>query len=116
MTDREKREQRVQLRIDLEDAESDLAHLRERAIRVAVSLEAIVRKIRQNAALEPSRNSLEAAAESRLRLSNEELEMLKNSSGLIPAALAELGQARRQVFQLRERDAALTRVGRATQI
>ncbi len=112
MTDQEKRTQRVQLRIELEDAESDLAHIRERAMHSADSLEAIARRTRRNAALEPSRDDFNVEAELNQRLSVEEFGLLKSSGDSITALIAELRQTRQKVFHLRERDAALARVAR----
>jgi hypothetical protein len=112
MTDHEKRAQRVQLRMELDDAESDLAHLKESAIRNADSLEAIARRIRRNAALEPSRDDFDVEAELKQRLSIEEFGFLKSSGDSIAALITELRQTRQKVFHLRERDAALTRVAR----
>lgn len=107
--DQEKRQQRVELRIELEDAESDLARLRKRAIRDAEELEGIAKKVRRNAVPDPSRDDFNVEIELKMRLSVEELNFLKSSGNAITGLIAELKQMRQKVFHLRERDVALTR-------
>lgn len=118
MTYEEQRRQRVELRLDMEDAERNLAHLQERAIRSAESLEAVARKLRKNAGLAPSRADFDAETELQMCLTVEQFAMLKSSGDSIVSQIAELRQERQHVFHLRERDANLARVSgiSATQI
>jgi hypothetical protein len=108
MTETEQRRQRVELRMDLEDGEQNLAHLQERAIRSAQALEAIARRLRENAKLEPSRLDFDVQAELEMRLTPEEFGMLKASADGITGQIAEMRQTRQMVFNLRERDAKLS--------
>lgn len=54
MTDQEKKLHRAKLQVEIEDAESDLAFLRDQAIGASEVFERIARTIRHNAELEPS--------------------------------------------------------------
>lgn len=110
MTNTEQRRQRVELRIDLEDADNGLAHLRERAIRSAQALELIARKLRDNTKLEPSRADFDVEAELAMRLTPEEFGILKTSGDSITLQIAEMRQQRQTVFNLRERDTSLSRL------
>ena len=109
MTEQEKRTQRVQVRIDLEDAESNLVHLQVKANRLVDLIEAVLSKIRSNAALEPSRDDFALESELKTRLSPEEFSLLKSSGDAAVAVIAELRQERQKVLRLREQDAAISR-------
>ena len=111
MTYEEQRRQRLELRLDLEEAEQNLVHLQERAIRSAELLEAVARKLRENARLAPSRTDFDAEVELRMRLTPERLATLKASGDSIVSQISEMRQERQRVFHLRERDANLTRGG-----
>jgi len=111
MTDQEQRKQRVELRIELEDAETNLAHLRVRTDRRVDEIEAVLRKIRENSALEPSRDDFNLESELRMRLTPEEFGLLKGSGDEMVRIIAELRQERQRVFRLRERDTLLSRSG-----
>lgn len=108
MTDQEKRSQRVQVRIELEDAENNLRHLQVKAQRYADSIDAITAKIRANAALAPSRDDSNVESELKMRLSPDEFGLFKASGDTAIALLAELRQTRQKVYRLREQDATLS--------
>lgn len=115
MTDLEKRTQRVQAQLDLEDAEANLVHLQVRAKRYADSMNGIMRKLKDNATLEPSSDDFNVESEVKMRLLPEEFGSLKSSGDSITAMIAELRQERQKVFRLREQYAALSRAARITQ-
>jgi hypothetical protein len=110
MTDLEKRQQRIQSKIDLEDAEANLVHLQVRANRYADAIDALTKKLRKNAGLGPSRDDSDIKSELETRLSPEEFGLLKSGGDTVAAMIAELRQERQKVFRLREQDALLTRV------
>jgi hypothetical protein len=101
MTDQEKREQKIKLLVDLEEAQDDLAHLRENALRVADDLESAVRKIRENAVRQPSKADFSADQELAGRLTQQHRTAMDfdHATNLIE----KLRAARQRVFQLDER-------------
>lgn len=108
MTDQEKRTQRVQVRIDLEDSENNLRHLQVKAERYADSIDAVTAKIRANVALAPSREDFSVESELKMRLSPDEFSLLKAAGDAVVAIVAELRHERQKVYRLREQDAMLT--------
>jgi len=68
VTTDEKRQQRVQVRIDLEDAQGELNALRVKAARMADALERVSAKLRYNASLEPSGHDFTLEADIKNRL------------------------------------------------
>ena len=101
MTDQEKREQRVNLLIDLEEAQEELAHIRERALRVADDLESAAQKMRENADCQPSKAAFSPEQElaSKLTQRHQEAMYFDQAANLIE----KLRTSRRRVFQLSER-------------
>jgi hypothetical protein len=105
VTEQEKKFQRAQLLVDLEDAQSDLAHLRERALRLIEGMEAAASKLRRVAMLEPSGMDFEVQGDIANRLGPEHqslpgyAEMLK--------LIDELKVARQKVYNLQFRKAQI---------
>ena len=114
MTDQEKRSQRVQSRIDLEDAEANLVHLRGRANRYADSISVAMRKLKDNAALDPSSDDFNVESEVKMRISPEEFGLLKSSGDTATAMIAECRHERQKVIRLREEDLDLSRAAGIT--
>ncbi len=66
MTQEEKRSQRAHLVIEIEDAEAELAHEQERAIRIAQGLRIVAKKLEGNADLVPSGEDFSLGSDLRL--------------------------------------------------
>ena len=109
MTEHEQRAQRIAVRLDLEDAESALAHLQVRMQRYADSIESIARKLRLNADLEPNADDFNVEQELKTRISPDEFSLLKSSGDTATAYISELRQQRQKVLRIREQDAILSR-------
>lgn len=107
MTEEEKRTQRAQLQIQLEDAESDFLHLREKALSMAESIEEVAKKLRDNADLNPSSSdfSMHTDLTNRLR-PDQQLDV-----PAVIALIAELRATRQKVYNLRDRKAQLANPG-----
>jgi len=102
MTEDAKREVRVRLQIELEDAESELAHLRENALAAVDSLYETANKLRHNARLEPSRGDFSMESDLRDRLTPDQIAKHVPSDAVI-RMISELRQSRQKVFNLKER-------------
>ncbi len=105
MTDHEKKQQRAQLLIDLEDAESDLAHLREKARRIIDAMEAAATKLRFNTGLGPSGDDFTMEGDMRNRL-GPECQSLPGYADLLKL-IDELKVARQKVYNLNLRKAQI---------
>jgi hypothetical protein len=101
----ERREQRVRVRMDLEDAQGELNALQVKAERMAEALDRISNKIRHNAQLKPSpndfdlqsdlNNRLHPAAQS--ELSYEEILKVIESLRLARQKVVNLGRQEKQL-------------------
>ena len=105
MTDDAKREVRVRLQIDLEDAEAEFSHIKEEAKQIADKIRAVSDKIVANTRLEPSRDDFDLNQELRHRLSPDQQGHLNFNE--VIRVIAELRQSRQKVFNLRERKSQL---------
>jgi len=105
MTDQEKRQQRVNLMIDLEEAQEELAHLRERALRVADGLESAARKMRENADCQPSNADFSPEQELSSKLSQRHQEAMDHEQAT--SLIENLRMARQRVVQLNQRRSQL---------
>jgi ubiquinone biosynthesis protein UbiJ len=114
MTDQEKKIQRAQLQVELDDARDDLAHLREKAIRLANKIEQVCQLLRRNASREPSAADFTAEADMANRLQPEHQSALDHSE--IVKLIDELKVTRQKVFNLSERKAARTYDGNSVKI
>jgi hypothetical protein len=99
MTDQEKKLQRAQLQVELEDAQSELAHLQERAQAMADHVSDIVNKLRHSASLKPSTQDFSMNADLARRLAPDQ--QLDVSAAI--KLIEELKQARQKVYGLLER-------------
>uniref|UniRef100_A0A7V4XSN2 Uncharacterized protein n=1 Tax=Acidobacterium capsulatum TaxID=33075 RepID=A0A7V4XSN2_9BACT len=108
MTDQERKMQRAHLLVELQDAEDEVVHLRERLHGYADALDRVTKKLRLNATLQPSRDGFHAEAEMRGRLMPEEIASVQTADKLV-AAIEELRQAQQRLFLLRERNSHITR-------
>jgi Zn-dependent oligopeptidase len=109
MSDQEKRQQRVQLRIEVEDARQNLADLQERALRIADELEAVADKTRSNANLEPSKADFTSEADVANRI--DPCCQSSLNYGNLLRLIEGLKQARQKVFNLRLRESRLVNGG-----
>lgn len=105
MTEQEKRQQRADLLIGVEDAHTEYAHLRERVYRLADSFEDVVRTLRCNGTLKPSPADFDAELEieSRLKAEHQAIFDFQKTAD----AIEELRRARQRLFTLTERKAQL---------
>jgi hypothetical protein len=110
VTDQEKKLQRAELLIEIEDAESDLNALREKAIRRQQALQKIASKLEMNAALLPSDDDFSVVAEVGRKLRLEDQEVLNFVE--ITKLIEELKQARQNVYNLHGRRKQLADSGR----
>ena len=114
MTDQEKKLQRAQLQVEFDDARDDLAHLREKAIRLANNIEQVCQLLRKNASLDPSAADFSAEVDMANRLQPEHQSAL-DQSGIVKL-IDELKVTRQKVFSLSERKAALTNGGNTVKV
>lgn len=105
MTEHEKKQQRAALIVDIEDAQSDLAHLQEKALRVASHLGKIAAKVQKNATLVPSSNDFTAEYELENRLDPSDMAVLSFSE--VVKLIEELKLARQAMFNLNHRKSLL---------
>lgn len=106
MTDQEKKQQRVSLGIEIEDAQQEFAYLREKALRWAGNLDAIAKKVYRVATLNPSAADFTAEFELANRLTPECRPVLNFEE--IEKLIEELRAARKQLFNLAERKSQLS--------
>jgi len=106
MTDQEKKQQRVSLGIEIEDAKEEFVHLREKALHLADRLDEITGKIRINANHRPSAADFTPDFELANRLEPEHQTVL--SFDEIGKLIEELRAARKKLFTLAERKAQLS--------
>jgi hypothetical protein len=94
----EQMEIRVKLAIELRDAQSDLTLLQEKALQLADRLDLVSRKIRRNAAFQPSKNDFS----SEFDMSNmlEEHDRAALNSNDVGKLTDDLKIARQRVFNL----------------
>lgn len=105
MTDQEKRLQRAQLQVEVEEAELELAHLREKAIRLVGSLRTIADKIEMNANLRPSADDFLMEVELERRLAPENQQTMDYAAAV--SVIFQLRKARQDLLNLRERKSNL---------
>ena len=106
MTDQEKKQQRVNLGIEIEDAKEEFIHLREKALHLADNLDEITRKVRTNANHRPSAADFTPDFELANRLEPEHQATLSFEE--IRKLLEELRAARKRLFNLAERKSQLS--------
>jgi hypothetical protein len=106
MTDQEKKQQRVSLGIEIEDAKEEFIHLREKALHLADSLDEITKKIRVNANHRPSAEDFtpDFGLANRLRPDHQVALSFEDIGKLIE----ELKDARKKLFNLAERKSQLS--------
>lgn len=109
MTDQEKKQQRVNLGIEIEDAQGEFIHQREKALSLADRLDEIAGKVRANANHRPSRADFSPDFELENRLNPEHQTVLNFEE--IGKLIEELRAARKRLFNLAERKAQLTNGG-----
>ena len=102
MTDDAKKLQRAQLQVELDDAESDFACLRESSFRLVQEVGDAQVRLKMNINLEPSAEDFILEAEIARRLSQKQQSALESSAKAI-AAIEELKVARQKIFNLRLR-------------
>jgi hypothetical protein len=109
MTDQEKRQQRIEIELELEDAQKELASLRVKALRMAENIDHVAAKIRANANLTPSRDDFNSESDlaNRLEPTHQLAMSFENAAKLID----ELKTARQKVFRSKELKASLTNGG-----
>jgi hypothetical protein len=101
VTDQEKKLQRAQLQVELDDSLSDLAHLQEKAVRLAEQVQQVARKLAENARLQPAKSDFTMEADLVNRLSPEHQACLDFTQ--IIRLIEDLKVARQKVFNLQER-------------
>ena len=100
MTAGERRQQRAQILVELEEAETELSALQTKAARVADGLSAIASKLKRNAILEPEPEDFQPDFELKNRLSPEsQSHFITYAAGI--GLIEELKVARQKVFNLR---------------
>jgi|SRR5208282_4628193 len=99
MTDQEKKLQRAQLQVDLEDAQGELVHLREKAIRMSLELKRLAEKLQNSVDREPSSNDFSMHLDMTDRLDP----TLQLDIPAIIKVLDELKVARQNVYNLQTR-------------
>ena len=109
MTVDEKRKNRVELQIGIEDAESDFIHCQDRARGVARGLQEVAEVILRNTELEPSANDFSADAELENRLTPTQLGKLQDWKSVMEI-FGELKCCRQALYNLKKRRADLQRV------
>jgi len=114
MTDQEKKQQRVSLGIEIEDAKEEFLHLQEKALRLADRLEEIVKKIRLNANHRPSKDDFTPEFELANKLKPEHQGVLKFDE--IEKLIEELRAARKNLFNLIERKSQLFNGGSSVNV
>jgi hypothetical protein len=105
MTDQDKKLQRAQLLVDIEDAEDDLAHLREKTERAIELMQAAVTKLRRGINLAPSSADFTVEGDIANRLSPES-QSLPGYVDLLKL-IEELKIARQKVYNLNLRKAQI---------
>jgi len=100
MTEQEKKQQRGELLAELEDAQLELAHLQERGNRIADKMEAVLKKLRKNTTLAPSRDDFNMRGDELNRL---DIGEVCPDSAQIGKLIDEMKAARQKVFNLAER-------------
>jgi hypothetical protein len=106
MSEDEKKLQRALRIVELHDAQSDLACLRDRALGEAEALEGIAKRLKVNADLEPSSDDFVFEVEAKRRLSPQEIGRYQKIEALV-SLVEEMKLARQKVFNLRHRSALL---------
>ena len=106
MTDQEKREQRVNLHIDIEDAAQELAHLRESAFRIADDLEGAARRMRENAESTPGEADFSPEQELANRLTPRHQTAMDFDRA--SRVIEKMRQARQRIYQLNQRRSQLS--------
>jgi hypothetical protein len=106
MTDQEKRQQRVSLGIEIEDAHGEFVHLREKALSLADRFDEIAKKVRDNAGYRPSKSDFDPEFElgNKLGLRHQTVLDYDATNRLIE----ELREARKKLYNLGERRAQLS--------
>lgn len=109
MTADEKRMQRAQLIIELEDAESDLAFSRDKARAMVHTLQTVIDTLQNNIELEPSSRDFTADGEleNRLTLAQHANFVTVAATGSV---ISEMRKCRQNLFNLRERKRKLITV------
>lgn len=103
MTDQEKKLQRAQLQVELDDAQSELAHLQEKALAMADHIANVVRKLQHNAILKPSQLDFSVEAELENRLDpGQQLDV-----EAVRKVISEMRAGRQKVYSLLDRKAKL---------
>ena len=108
MTDQEKRQQRVSLGIEIEDAQGEFVHLREKALSLADRLDEIAKKVRDNAVYRPSKSDFNPEFELGNKLEPRHQIALDYES--TNRLIEELRAARKKLFSLAERKSQLSNV------
>ena len=106
MTDQEKKQQRVSLGIEIEDAKEEFIHLREKALHVADRLDEITKMVRINASHRPSAADFTPEFELANRLGPGHQPVLSFEE--IGKLFEELRAARKKLFSLSERKSQLS--------
>jgi len=106
MTDQEKKQQRVSLGIEIEDAREEFSHLREKALHLADHLEQITNMLRINANRKPTADDFEPDFELANRLRPEHQAAL--SFDEINKLIESLRAARKRAYNLLERRSQLS--------
>jgi hypothetical protein len=101
MTADEKRKQRVEIQIDLEDAEEHLANLQVKANRHADILNTIATKLRTNASLRPSSRDFTVEGDMENRLTPGQQDSMPDRLA-IQKVIEELKMARQKVHNLEQ--------------
>jgi hypothetical protein len=105
----EKRQQRAEVLIDLEDAQETLRHLQVKAERQAEFLEGVAHKVKYNASLKPSGLDFSMATDLANRLGPNEQAIPDFTT--IQKLIEELRAARQKIFNLEQQRSQLGNSG-----
>jgi hypothetical protein len=106
MTNQEKKQQRVNLGIEFEDAKDEFLHLREKALSLADHLDEVTTMVRINANHKPTAADFTADSELANRLGPEHQTVLSFEE--IGRLIEGLRGARKKLFNLAERKSQLS--------
>ena len=107
MTDLEKKRYRGELLVDLEDAESALAYLRDRALSVAGEFESIAKKLRFSVEVEPSHIDFTSDGDVQVRLTPDQIARFETVQA-VSAIIEDMKEARQHLFNLQQRKQRLS--------
>ena len=114
MTDQEKKQQRVSLGVEIEDAKEEFIRIRGKSLHLADRLDEITKKIRTNANHRPSADDFTPEFGLANRLKPEHQAVLRFEE--IEKLIEELREARKKLFNLALRKSQLSNNGSSVNV